>query len=64
MTSIALPVRSAWRFYPWFIAGGLGFVIVVNMVMVYIALSTFPGVAAVDKPPANVSAHKMTAPPK
>lgn len=43
MSSIAVPARSAWRFYPWVIAGGLAFVMAVNFTMVYIALSTFPG---------------------
>ena len=64
MTSVALPVRSLWRFYPWFIAGGLGLVIAVNVVMVTIALRTFPGVADADHAPAHVVIQKPASPPK
>lgn len=64
MTSVALPARSLWRFFPWFIAGALGFVIAVNVVMVTIALRTFPGVAEVDQPVAHVVQPKPAAAPK
>jgi len=45
-TSRPVP-RSLWRFFPWFLAGGLGFVVLVNVGMAYMAIHTFPGV--VDK---------------
>ena len=34
---------SGWRFFPVAIIAALGFVIVVNLGMVYVALATFPG---------------------
>lgn len=51
MTSIAAPTVSAWRFYPWVVAGSLALVMAVNFTMVYIALSTFPGEVAHDTAP-------------
>lgn len=44
----ALPSRSAWRFFPWWVAGSMGMVIVVNIYMAYSALHTFPGQAGRD----------------
>lgn len=40
--------RSAWRWFPWAVAGGMSVVIAVNMGMVYAALHTFPGQAGSD----------------
>jgi len=40
--------RSAWRFFPWAVAGSLGFVMFVNAGLVWSALSTFPGAAGND----------------
>lgn len=40
--------RSAWRFYPWAMAGAFVVVFAVNGGMVWAALSTFPGVATRD----------------
>lgn len=44
----ALPERSAWRFFPAYIAAAMSVVIVVNIGMVYSALHTFPGQAGSD----------------
>jgi len=44
----ALPNRSVWRFFPWWVAGAMTVVIVVNVYMVYSALHTFPGQAGRD----------------
>jgi nitrogen fixation protein FixH len=40
--------RSAWRYFPHALIAGLGLVVLVNVGMVWWALSTFPGVAALD----------------
>ena len=40
--------RNIWRFFPWFVAMGLGTVIAVNLGLVYFALHTFPGNAGGD----------------
>ena len=40
--------RSGWRFFPWAVAGGLLFVMVVNGVMATVAFRSFPGVASFD----------------
>ena len=37
--------RSGWRFFPWFVAGGLGLTMVVNFTMTYLAVHSFPGLA-------------------
>ncbi len=37
--------RSSWRFFPWAVVAGLGFVVLVNAGMVYAALHSFPGQA-------------------
>jgi len=37
-----------WRFFPWFIAGGMAIVVAVNFGMAYTALHTFPGNAGGD----------------
>jgi nitrogen fixation protein FixH len=39
---------TIWRFFPWFIAGGMAVVVVVNFGMAYTALHTFPGNAGGD----------------
>ena len=44
----AMPARSAWRFFPWFLALGMSVVIAVNIGMAYTALHTFPGIAGSD----------------
>jgi nitrogen fixation protein FixH len=36
---------TAWRFFPWYVAGGLGFVVLVNFAMGWAAVQTFPGLA-------------------
>ncbi len=38
--------RSAWRLFPWVLAGTMGIVIAVNVVLVVTALRSFPGAAA------------------
>ncbi len=43
MPATTAPVRSAWRFFPHFVALGLGLVVAVNVGMAYLAISTFPG---------------------
>ena len=35
--------RSAWRFFPWALCGGLGVVIAVNAAMITTAVNSFPG---------------------
>lgn len=47
-TAPATPARSAWRYFPYALTAALGFAIVVNIGMVWSALSTFPGVAQDD----------------
>ncbi len=37
--------RSAWRFFPFFVVGGLGVVVVVNIGMAVLAHRSAPGVA-------------------
>lgn len=37
--------RSFWHFFPWYIAGGMGVVLLVNAVMVWLAIASFPGLA-------------------
>jgi nitrogen fixation protein FixH len=44
----AMPERSAWRFFPWWVTGAMSVVIAVNVGMVYSALHTFPGHAGSD----------------
>ena len=60
-TTISLP-RTLWRFYPWFIAAGLGVVIMVNIFMVYMALSTFPGVVVKDAPVGITASSRLPVP--
>ena len=43
MSATAPTPRSHWRLFPIGIIAALGFVIVVNLGMVYVAISTFPG---------------------
>lgn len=43
MTTIAGTSRIPGHWYPWIIAGGLGIVILVNTVLFFYAVSTFPG---------------------
>jgi nitrogen fixation protein FixH len=38
-------MKSMWRFFPLWVAAGLGLVVVVNAGMVYAALHSFPGQA-------------------
>jgi len=38
-------IGMGWRWFPWYVAGGLGFVMVVNFAMGWAALQTFPGLA-------------------
>jgi nitrogen fixation protein FixH len=40
--------HSAWRYYPHAFVAALGVVVLVNIGMVWAALHTFPGVAALD----------------
>ena len=42
----ATAARSLWRWFPYYVAVGLGLVVLVNGGMVYTALRTFPGIAA------------------
>ncbi len=44
----AIAPRSAWRFFPHAMVAGLLVVVVVNGGLVWWALTTFPGVAALD----------------
>jgi nitrogen fixation protein FixH len=48
MSATATNPRSAWRFFPHALIAGLGVVVLVNIGMVWAALRTFPGVAALD----------------
>ena len=41
----AAEMRSGWRFFPWFVAGGLGLTMVVNFTMMWLAVHSFPGLA-------------------
>jgi nitrogen fixation protein FixH len=43
MTTTTAEARSAWRFFPLVVAAALGVVVLVNVGMAYIAISTFPG---------------------
>ena len=38
-------MKSAWRFFPWAVAGAIGLVVVVNGGMIYAAVHSFPGKA-------------------
>ncbi len=38
-------IGMGWRWFPWYVAGGLGFVMVVNFAMGWAAVHTFPGLA-------------------
>ena len=40
--------RSAWRWFPWWLAGAMAMVFAVNGYMIFAALETFPGVAGRD----------------
>lgn len=40
--------RTGWRFFPWFVAGGIGFVMVVNFAMMSMAVRSFPGLATTN----------------
>ena len=42
------PRGTAWRFFPWYVAAGLGFVMVVNFTMMSIAVRSFPGLATTN----------------
>ncbi len=46
--SAAAPHRSTWRWFPWAVALSLLVVIIVNVGMMWAALSTFPGTAGAD----------------
>ncbi len=35
--------KTAWRFFPWFVAGAMALVVAVNVGMAYLAIHTFPG---------------------
>lgn len=35
----------AWRFFPWYLAGGIGIAMAVNAVLVWLAVASFPGLA-------------------
>ena len=37
--------KSAWRFFPWYVAGVMGFVMAVNFTLGWLAVSSFPGLA-------------------
>ena len=37
---------SAWRFFPWYVAGSMAVVVAVNVFMATTALRTFPGTAS------------------
>ncbi len=40
------PPGSAWRLFPWLVAGAMGVVVAVNGGMIYAALTSFPGAAS------------------
>jgi len=42
------PRTPSWRFFPWALALGLGVVVAVNGIMVWSALSSYPGRAGQD----------------
>lgn len=39
------PARTGWRFFPWFVAGGIGLTMLVNFAMMWMAVQSFPGLA-------------------
>jgi nitrogen fixation protein FixH len=41
--------RSAWRFFPWAVAGAIMLVVAVNAGLVFAALQSFPGAAEGDE---------------
>jgi nitrogen fixation protein FixH len=41
----AVPGPSRWRFFPWYVAGGMGFVMLVNAALAWFAVRSFPGLA-------------------
>ncbi len=41
----AAAAHSAWRFFPWYVAGALGVVMVVNAALTWFAVTSFPGLA-------------------
>ncbi|HJQ59210.1 MAG TPA: FixH family protein [Vineibacter sp.] len=45
MTTLARPARQRRSIVPWLFPAGLGLVVLVNMVLLWFALDTFPGVA-------------------
>ena len=47
MTAVARTRPDGW-WYPWIFVGGMGVVIVVNLVLVVFAVSSFSGIATVD----------------
>jgi nitrogen fixation protein FixH len=40
--------RTLWRFFPWFVAGGLGLVMVVDFAGMSLAVHSFPGLATTN----------------
>lgn len=40
--------RTGWRFFPWFVVGGIGFVMAVNFAMMSVAVRSFPGLATTN----------------
>lgn len=45
MATHAAARRSAWQFFPWFVAAGLGIVVAVNVSMAVLANRSAPGLA-------------------
>ncbi len=45
-TPAYVPSASAWKWFPWWIAGGLGVTIAVNIGLIWAAAHSFPGEAA------------------
>ncbi len=41
----AASARSGWRFFPWFVAGGIGITVLVNFALLWFAVESFPGLA-------------------
>lgn len=37
--------RTGWRFFPWYVGGGIGVAAVVNGVLAWLAVASFPGLA-------------------
>lgn len=37
--------RTSWRFFPWYVACGIGVAMAVNAVLVWFAVESFPGLA-------------------